>query len=71
MTDLTCDIMELYNNISKTCTTDMEIAEDDCSIFCMMALMKGLDICSDFLYRTSLLKSMKEIINYCVTNISH
>ena len=68
MTDLNygCDIVSIFQNITNNCSDDISIAEDQCKLFCIISVMKGIDMCSGYLFESGLLSQMKELIKYCV-----
>ena len=68
MTDLNygCDIVSVFQNITNNCSDDMSIAEDQCKLFCIISVMKGIDMCSGYLFEAGLLSQMKDLIKYCV-----
>ena len=68
MTDLNygCDIVNIFQNITNNCSDDISVAEDQCKLFCIISVMKGIDLCSGYLFETGLLTQMKDLIKYCV-----
>ena len=70
MTDLNlnygCDIVNIFKNITNNCTEDISIAEDECKLVCIISVMKGIDMCSNYLFETGLLPQLKELVKYCV-----
>ena len=68
MTDLNygCDIVSVFQNITNNCSDDISVAEDQCKLFCIISVMKGIDMCSGYLFESGLLSQMKELIKYCV-----
>ena len=64
MTD--CKIIELFHNISNTCTNDISVARDECKVICIISVMKGIEICSKQLFNVGLLDQLKDLIKYCV-----
>ena len=68
MTDLNygCDIVNIFQNITNNCSDDISVAEDQCKLFCIISVMKGIDMCSGYLFETGLLTQMKDLIKYCV-----
>ena len=68
MTDLNygCDIVSIFQNITNNCSDDISVAEDQCKLFCIISVMKGIDMCSGYLFESGLLSQMKELIKYCV-----
>ena len=64
MTD--CNIIELFHNISNTCTNDISVARDECKVICIISVMKGIEICSKQLFNVGLLDQLKDLIKYCV-----
>ena len=67
MTDLNygCDIVNVFQNITKNCSDDISVAEDQCKLFCIISVMKGIDVCSEYLFEAGLTQ-MKDLIKYCV-----
>jgi len=61
-----CDIIGVFHNISNTCTNDISFARDQCKLFCMISIMKGIELCSKELFYVGLLDQLKELITYCV-----
>ena len=66
MTSLECNIIEVFHNISTTCSNDIEFARDDCKLFCMISVMRGIEMCSKELFNVGLLDNLKELIKWCV-----
>ena len=68
MTDLNygCDIVNVFQNITNNCSDDISVAEDQCKLFCIISVMKGIDMCSGYLFEAGLLTQMKDLIKYCV-----
>jgi len=61
-----CDILEVFHNITNNCNNDIQIARDECLTICIISVMKGIDICSDYLFETGLLDQLKNLIKWCV-----
>ena len=61
-----CDILDVFHNITNNCNNDIQIARDECLTICMISVMKGIDICSNYLYDTGLLDQLKNLIKWCV-----
>jgi len=70
MTDLVlnygCDIVDVFENITKNCSEDISIAEDECKLVCIISVMKGLDMCANYLFEAGLLTQLKDLVKYCV-----
>ena len=61
-----CNIIEVFHNISNTCSNDITFARDECEIFCMISVMKGIEMCSKELFNVGLLDQLKELIKWCI-----
>ena len=61
-----CDILEVFQNITNNCSNDLLIAQDQCKVICIISIMKGIEMCSDYLFETGLLNQLKDLIKYCV-----
>ena len=61
-----CNIIEVFNNISTTCSNDIDFARDECQLFCIISVMKGIEICSKELFNVGLLEQLKDLIKWCV-----
>ena len=61
-----CDILEVFQNITNNCSNDILIAQDECKVICIISIMKGIELCSDYLFETGLLNQLKDLIKYCV-----
>ena len=61
-----CDILEVFQNITNNCSNDLLIAQDQCKVICIISIMKGIELCSDYLFETGLLNQLKDLIKYCV-----
>ena len=61
-----CDILEVFQNITNNCSNDILIAQDECKVICIISIMKGIEMCSDYLFETGLLNQLKDLIKYCV-----
>ena len=61
-----CDILEVFQNITNNCSNDILIARDECKVICIISIMKGIEMCSDYLFETGLLNQLKDLIKYCV-----
>tara|TARA_R100000306_G_C4303090_1_gene106160 strand:- start:223 stop:438 length:216 start_codon:yes stop_codon:yes gene_type:complete len=61
-----CNIIEVFHNISTTCSNDLLVAEDECKVFCIIAVMKGIEICATELFNVGLLENLKKLIKFCV-----
>ena len=61
-----CDILEVFQNITNNCSNDILIARDECKVICIISIMKGIELCSDYLFETGLLNQLKDLIKYCV-----
>ena len=61
-----CDILEVFQNITNNCSNDLLIARDECKVICIISIMKGIEMCSDYLFETGLLNQLKDLIKYCV-----
>ena len=61
-----CDILEVFHNITNNCNNDIEIAREDCLVICIISVMKGIDMCEDYLFQTGLLWQLKELVKYCI-----
>ena len=70
MTDLVlnygCDIVDVFENITNNCSEDISIAEDECKLVCIISVMKGLDMCANYLFEAGLLTQLKDLVKYCV-----
>ena len=64
--DENCNILEVFQNISNNCSNDISIAEDQCKVICIISVMKGVEMCSSYLFETGLLDQLKELVKYCV-----
>ena len=65
-----CDIVEVFKNITENCSNDLKIAQDECKLFCMISVMKGINICSEYLFETGLLTQLKDLVKHCIYNKS-
>ena len=61
-----CDILSVFSNITNNCSNDILIAQDQCKVICIISIMKGIELCSDYLFETGLLNQLKELVKYCV-----
>ena len=61
-----CDIVDIFKNITNNCSEDISIAEDECKLICIISVMKGIDMCSSYLFEAGLLSQLKELVKYCV-----
>ena len=61
-----CDILSVFHNITNNCDNDILIARDECKVICIISIMKGIEMCSDYLFETGLLNQLKDLIKYCV-----
>ena len=61
-----CDILSIFQNITNNCSNDILIARDECKVICIISIMKGIEMCSDYLFETGLLNQLKDLIKYCV-----
>ena len=61
-----CDILSVFQNITNNCSNDILIARDECKVICIISIMKGIELCSDYLFETGLLNQLKDLIKYCV-----
>ena len=61
-----CDILSIFQNITNNCSNDILIAQDQCKVICIISIMKGIELCSDYLFETGLLNQLKDLIKYCV-----
>ena len=61
-----CDILSVFSNITNNCSNDILIARDQCEVICIISIMKGIELCSDYLFETGLLNQLKDLIKYCV-----
>ena len=70
MTDLVlnygCDIVDVFENITNNCSEDISIAEDECKLVCIISVMKGIDMCANYLFEAGLLSQLKDLVKYCV-----
>ena len=64
--DENCNILEVFQNISNNCSNDISVAEDQCKVICMISVMKGIEMCSSYLFETGLLDQLKHLVKYCV-----
>jgi hypothetical protein len=63
---LDCNIIEVFHNISNTCSNDISFARDECKLFCMISVMNGIEMCSKELFNVGLLDQLKELIKWCI-----
>ena len=68
MNYLNCDIFGVFQNITNNCSNDIEIAGDECKVFCIISVMKGIEMCSRYLFDTELLQQFKDLIKHCMYN---
>ena len=61
-----CNIIEVFHNISTTCSNDIDFARDECQLFCIISVMKGIEVCSKELFNVGLLEQLKDLIKWCV-----
>ena len=61
-----CNIIEVFHNISTTCSNDITFARDECELFCIISVMKGIEVCSKELFNVGLLEQLKNLIKWCV-----
>jgi len=68
-----CDIVSVFQNITDNCDNDYHVAEDECKVICIISIMKGINMCSDYLFETGLLTQLKNLVKHCIynKNISH
>jgi len=68
-----CDIVGVFKNITENCSNDLEIAQDECKLLCIISVMKGVNMCNRYLFETGLLTQLKDLIKHCIynKNISH
>ena len=70
MTDLTldpgCNIVGVFQNITENCSNDLHVAEDQCKILCIISVMKGIDMCANYLFEAGLLSQLKDLVKFCV-----
>ena len=55
-----------YSTISTNCSNDIEVARDECKVICIISIMKGMNVCSEYLFDSGLLNQLKDLIQYCV-----
>ena len=64
--DYGCDIVDVFQNITNNCSEDISFAEDECKLVCIISVMKGIDMCSRYLFEAGLLSQLKELVKFCV-----
>ena len=63
---LPCDLLSVSHNITTNCSDDIEVARDECKVICIISIMKGIEVCSEFLLDSGLLNQLKDLVKYCV-----
>jgi hypothetical protein len=64
--ELQCDLLSIFHNISTNRSNDIEVAQDECKVICIISIMKGIEVCSEYLFDSGLLNQLKDLIQYCV-----
>ena len=64
--ELRCDLLSIFHNISTNCSNDIEVARDECKLICIISIMKGIEVCSEYLFDSGLLNQLKDLVQYCV-----
>jgi hypothetical protein len=60
-----CNVLELFNNVTSNCDSDIKVVKDECKIICLMSIAKALDMYYFELFIAALLDQMKDIIKWC------
>ena len=47
---LQCDLLSIFHNITTNCSNDIEVARDECKVICIISIMKGIEMCSKYLF---------------------
>ena len=61
-----CDLLSVFENITNNCSNDLQVARDQCEILCIISIMKGIDLCSGYLFDAGLLTQLKDLVKWCV-----
>ena len=64
--ELQCDLLSIFHNISTNCSNDIEVARDECKVICIISIMKGIEVCSEYLFDSGLLNGLKDLVKHCV-----
>ena len=64
--ELQCDLLSIFHNISTNCSNNIEIARDECEVICIISIMKGIEVCSEYLFDSGLLSQLKDLVQHCV-----
>ena len=49
-----CDIVDVFQNITNNCSEDITLAEGECKLVCIISVMTGIDMCSNYLFEAGL-----------------
>ena len=63
---LQCDLISIFQNITTNCSNDIEVARDECKVICIISIMKGIKVCSEYLFDSGLLDQLKDLVKHCV-----
>ena len=54
------------HNITANCSNDIEVARDECKVICIISIVKGIEVCSEYLFDSGLLDQLKDLVKHCV-----
>jgi hypothetical protein len=63
---LQCDWLSIFLNTTTNCSNDIEVARDECKVICIISIMKGIEVCSEYLFDSGLLNQLKDLVKHCV-----
>jgi hypothetical protein len=63
---LQCDVLSIFHNTTTNCSNDIEVARDECKVICIISIMKGIKVCSEYLFDSGLLDQLKDLVKHCV-----